>query len=477
MLSRKTHKPLQHFRRYKSIIDDWSHFEEVVRQPLPACIWTNLLKTTPQELARYLPLEPLSWYEGAFRCPAQFKPSHEISFLAGHYQLQEEAALLPVALLAPDPSDTFLDLCAAPGNKTAQIAVRMHAQGRLVANDRNRMRLGILRRAINRLGLTNIAITVHDASNYPAQHNTFDKVLADVPCSGEGTLRRYGTSFKRLSDNRLSRLYNTQAAILKRAVTLCKPGGRIAYATCTFAPEENEAIVDQVIRALPGIVSVVPVQVQGLRLTPGLTFWKGAQYRDELRNAVRLWPHHNDTGGFFVAILQKRETIDGIEPVEETRIPHISDKHGYDRLLAHLKARFGIDEQVLGRYYMHDADNSYLHLSAFDTLPAQIPSPIQIGLPLAQLKKNRTKLKTGAAMHLAPHATAHRIQLNAEQTMNYARQGTFRMQDHEIPPGSTPGYVLLQNHDLYPGLGLLRKNDGYWTLESLLPRQWIHAIS
>lgn len=476
MLISKKNKPHHHFTRYKSIIDDWDAFEAVIQQPLPACIWVNSLKATSSELVRRLPLEPINWYEGAFRCPPSVKPSHELSYLAGHYQIQEEAALLPIALLDPDESDTFLDLCAAPGNKTVQAAVRMQSRGRIVANDRNQMRLGILRRAINRLGLTNIAITVHDASNYPSQHHTFDKVLADVPCSGEGTLRRYGTSFKRLSDTRLQRLHNTQAAILKRAITLCKPGGLIAYATCTFAPEENESIVDQVMRVMPGLVTVIPIHVPGYQLTPGLTIWKGTRYRDELQNAVRLWPHHNDTGGFFVALLKKRASLDDVEPVEETDIAYVSNPQICNQFMAHLKTRFGLGEQVFDQYFIHDAGSSYLHLIAFDTLPKHMPTPVQTGLPLAQLKKNVTKLKTGAAMHLAPHATSNRILLDNRQTLNYARQVTITLNDHQIPSGTTPGYVLLQNDTLYLGIGLLRRQNSQWILESQLPKQWVHAI-
>jgi 16S rRNA C967 or C1407 C5-methylase (RsmB/RsmF family) len=92
-------RPIEHFHRYRPIIDYWDEFEAIVQQPLPACIWTNTLKTSPERLASRLPLTPVPWYPGAFRCAKGLQPSHELPFLAGHYLLQEEAALLPVALL------------------------------------------------------------------------------------------------------------------------------------------------------------------------------------------------------------------------------------------------------------------------------------------------------------------------------------------------------------------------------------------
>lgn len=298
------------FDRYRELIDDWPAFHEALRRPLPTVLWTNTLRLSPEEVAEDLrrdghDIEPIPWWPGAFRLPAGARPGKSLAFLTGCYHIQEEVSLLPIALLDPRPGERVLDLCAAPGNKTLQAAVRMENRGSVVANDKSKHRVGVMRRNVERLGVTCIALLQADASNLPRACGLFDRVLADVPCSCEGTSRK-NPEVTRLPLRPGARARG-QAAILRKALQKCRPGGRVVYSTCTYAPEENEAVVDTVLRELePGTVDILPASIPSFRSLPGLCSWQGRDYLPELSGALRVYPHHNDTGGFFVTVLEHR---------------------------------------------------------------------------------------------------------------------------------------------------------------------------
>ena len=462
---------MQTFERYRPIIDDWQQFIEASCAPLPACIWTNTLKTSPEELSERLPLSPISWYQGGFRCEGGLKPSHQIPYMAGHYLIQEEAAMLPVLLLAPRPGSLVLDTCAAPGNKTAQMAVRMQATGLIIANDRNEGRLGILRRSINRLGLTNVGITMQDAVGFPCSPNLFDSVLADVPCSGEGTVRRQKKPFFATPPRRRALLKHIQNAILTRAYKLCKPGGYIVYATCTFAPEENEAIVDGVLRRYPQQVRLVDAHVPNLVTTPGLSEWKGQRFHPDMSKTLRLWPHHNDTGGFFAALLQKTGNIEEQGPASAMDI----SAGGGMPIVAALRERFGIPENAFDNFDFFQDTKGRSYLTAPHEWPASAPQPLQRGLPFVRTDRRVPKLKTGVAMLLGEKATRNVLELSRSEFAAYSRQNPFEIASDRLPPDTSRGYLLLRFEGMAVGLGYLRLYAPKATVESLLPTHWVHA--
>lgn len=300
---------LSPFERYRSIIDDWAAFAEALHRPLPTCIWANPLRTTSGELRAWLHEqdlnpEPLPWLDHAFTLPADVEVGNRFAYMTGLYHVQEEVSLMPVPLLDPQPGERVLDLCAAPGNKTAQIATHLQNRGTVVANDINYGRLASLRSTLDRLGVANVSTTTYDAANYPFESGTFDRVLADVPCSCEGTSRKHPSVIEQRTNMRS--LAGTQRAILQKAVQRCQPGGRIVYATCTYAPEENEQVVDAVLRDVgTKTLRLLPARIEGVVSDPGLTTWQEHTFHSSLANAMRIWPHQNDTGGFFIAVLEK----------------------------------------------------------------------------------------------------------------------------------------------------------------------------
>ena len=234
--------------RYQPIVEDWDGFQRSLRTTLPTCAWANPLRTNRDRVVQSLEAagiacRPLKWHPDAFVLPERFRPGHRIEFICGHYQVQEEAALIPVMLMQLQRGQRVLDMCAAPGNKTAQICVALQNTGTVVANDRSYQRLRAARNTADRLGLLNMVVTCSDGSAYPRGAGTFDAVLADVPCSCEGTTRKNPGALKTTAIETSKRLGNTQRALLAKAFALCKPGGVVVYSTCSYAPEENESVV------------------------------------------------------------------------------------------------------------------------------------------------------------------------------------------------------------------------------------------
>jgi NOL1/NOP2/fmu family ribosome biogenesis protein len=161
---------------------------------------------------------------------------------------------------------------------------------------------------------------------------------------------------------------------------------------------------------------------------------------------------------------------------ETSQSAALSDRSTCLRFLAYLIDRFGLPPDVFNAWILDDAGGRYLHACAFERLPIGLPPLVQAGMPIAQLNKKWPKLKTGAAMLLAPEATAHVIELLKDQVVAYARRETFPVDRSQIPGRSIPGYVLVKNDDLYLGLGILRGTPDGWRLESVLPKHWVHAL-
>ncbi|MGE0653958.1 MAG: RsmB/NOP family class I SAM-dependent RNA methyltransferase, partial [Alphaproteobacteria bacterium] len=296
--------------RYRPLVDDWEAFIAALERPRGATLQVNVARTDRAALAVLLAedgvaAEPLAWRDGGLRLPSGVRPGLSWAYRAGLYQIQDEAAMVPVALLDPQPGERVLDLCAAPGNKTAQIALALGNRGTVVANDVKPGRLATVHHTIARLGLLNVSTTALDGRRFPPVAGGFDKVLVDAPCSAEGTATH---GFVPASPAGFRQwVIGVQRGLLARAAALCRPGGRIVYATCTYAPEENEAVVDWVLRALPGLVRLVPARLAGLALSAGLTEWQGRRFAPALADTARLWPQRAGTGGFFIAVLERTD--------------------------------------------------------------------------------------------------------------------------------------------------------------------------
>jgi len=211
---------------------------------------------------------------------------------------------VPAAVLAPEPGERVWDACAAPGSKATQLAALMDDRGEIVATDNNLGRISALRTNTERLGATSIAVTHEDARNHslkPFGGAEYDRALVDVPCSCEGTIRKNPDAFEEWSMSHVRGISGVQKDILERAVQATKPGGTVVYSTCTFAPEENEAVLDHVLESEP--CELVEFDL-ALDHREGVTEWEDEAYDPSVEKAKRIYPQFNDTGGFFCAKLE-----------------------------------------------------------------------------------------------------------------------------------------------------------------------------
>jgi len=302
--------------RYESLVDDVAAFRAACDRPLPAVVRVNTIKTTVDRVRDALDSEgiahePTDWHPGVLRLPED-SPGRNWPHAHGWIHGQEEVSNLPALVLDPDPGDRVWDACAAPGSKTTQLAALMDDRGLLVGNDNNLGRLSALRHNAERLGVTNIAVTNRDARNFslkplgegsdrPAAVDAFDHALVDAPCSCEGTIRKNPDAFDTWSLDHVHSVAGVQKGILRRAVQATRPGGTVVYSTCTFAPEENEAVLDHVLDAEDCRLVDIDAPLEGV---PGVTEWAGERFDPSVAKALRIYPHHNDTGGFFCAKLE-----------------------------------------------------------------------------------------------------------------------------------------------------------------------------
>ncbi len=283
--------------RYRAIIDDPDAFAEAVARPATPAIRRNPLKAGDdfqERLQRVFPgAEPAGWHPDVFRLPRNAEPGKTLLHWRGDYYVQEESAAVPVAVLAPGPGERVLDMCAAPGGKTTQIAAALDGEGVVVANEKSSRRIRGLHANVNRTGSTTAVVTHGDGRNMTG---TYDRILVDAPCSGEGNrARRDGEP---AGDTQIERLAQVQRDLCDRAATLLAPGGTMVYSTCTFTPRENEAVVRHVLDTTDLELSRVALDIPHRR---GVTAWQDVTYGNRMVQTLRIYPHHLDSGGMFVA--------------------------------------------------------------------------------------------------------------------------------------------------------------------------------
>lgn len=276
----------------------------------------NPAKTGPGELTGFgFTLRPLPWAaDEGFLLAGPADAGRHPFHVAGLYYLQEPDAMAVVPLLDPRPDEWVLDLCAAPGGKATHLASRLAGAGFLLTNDIVPARARILAANLERWGATCAAVTAEAPDRLLAHFGpAFHGVLVDAPCSGEGMFRKSGEARLAWSEAHVLGCAARQLAILEAAAGLVRPGGRLVYSTCTFAPEENEGVVGQFLRRHPAFRLVPSPSAEGF--SPGRPEWlKDPELAraDVLRGCVRLWPHHTTAEGHFVAIMVRDET--GLAP-------------------------------------------------------------------------------------------------------------------------------------------------------------------
>lgn len=213
-------------------------------RPLCTGLRRNPLKTGfTGDLSRFS-LSPVPWCPTGFYYDAVSRPGLSPYHAAGLYYLQEPSAMAPAELLDPQPGERVLDLCAAPGGKSTQLAGKLRGKGLLVCNEINAKRAKILSGNIERLGISNaLVLNEHPKRLEERFAGYFDKILVDAPCSGEGMFRKEEAAVTDWTEDTNAICANRQLEILTSAAAMLRPGGRLVYSTCTFSPVENEGVI------------------------------------------------------------------------------------------------------------------------------------------------------------------------------------------------------------------------------------------
>jgi NOL1/NOP2/sun family putative RNA methylase len=291
--------------RYRSIIPAWEDFLVAASRPLPVTLRVNTLYTTPDALRERLlrkgfQLSGFPWASDLFLVAGE-SVGRTLEHWLGLFYLQEAVQTIPVLLLDPQPGERVLDLCAAPGGKCTHIAARMENKGLLVANEPSGRRQPSLLANLNRLGILNTAVTAYRGESFPLRLS-FDRVLVDAPCSAEGTLRKESSVRRGASVTTIERLVRLQRRLILRGYDLLCPGGTLVYSTCTFAPEENEAVAAYLLTERDAVLEPVTLPFHS---SPGIEEWNGEILPPAVAGCVRIYPHQIDSGGGFIARFRK----------------------------------------------------------------------------------------------------------------------------------------------------------------------------
>lgn len=426
----------------------------------------NLLKCEVGEFLKLAPfaLTPVPWCGAGFYYDAKERPGLHPYHEAGVYYIQEASAMAPAEYLKALPGERILDLCGAPGGKSTQIASMMKQQGVLVCNEIHPARAKILSENIERMGIRNAVVTNETpqrlARLWPEY---FDRVLVDAPCSGEGMFRKNAEARKEWGPGQVALCAGRQDEILECALCLLKPGGRLVYSTCTFAPEEDEGTVLRLLWRHPELKITEGKGFSGMSAgEPGWGCQEGNVRDDRLFNTIRLWPHKLKGEGHFVAVLEKskdRQEVFGgkqwekskdrqkacgnqIEALERGELfsapskrkakgrgkssPKELPKAEYEAYLEFRREQL-LDANWGGTYVLF---GQQLYLVPMGAPQFQGLRVLRPGLHLGTIKKNRFEPSHALALTLRPEQVRHVLRLAAgsQEVMGYLRGETLNAQ-------------------------------------------------
>jgi len=283
---------------------------EANEKPLIPTIRVNPLKIEIKSIIEKLQskgfkLEKLDWIDYGYKVkhsPMNLGSLHE--FLHGYYYLQSYASMIPVHVLDPKPGETVVDMCAAPGSKSTQISQLMQNNGKLILFDKNEKRIPALNVNLSRMGVANSIVINQDAINLQKLGIKADKILLDAPCTGEGLIRRDPKRKTSRTIDDIKKLQNFQTKLLQAGLNTLKKGGRLIYSTCSIAPEENEIVIDRVVKKNDGIKITEIKDKIGLL---GLIEFDGLDFNSDLKHAQRIYPHTHDSEGFFYCLMERNK--------------------------------------------------------------------------------------------------------------------------------------------------------------------------
>jgi NOL1/NOP2/sun family putative RNA methylase len=449
-------------RMSRFLKEDYPAFAESLTHAAVQGLRVNTLKSSVEEYKKIspFPLGPtVPWCDSAFVLQNEDRPGKHPYHLAGLYYLQDPSAMSAAILLDPQPGERVLDLAAAPGGKTTQIASLMQGKGFLLANEIKTKRLNHLVVNVERWGTDNLVVT-NETPERLADHfgASFDRVIVDAPCSGEGMFRKDMGARLDWSEEMIAGCATRQTNILRVAAHLVRPGGHLLYSTCTFAPEEDEGVIVKFLE------EHADFEVESLRQQPGFMEGKlewlasgNGKPQDGIRGAVRLFPHLVNGEGHFVCRMQRKDgrPDDRTYPGQRVKIPTAL----YNTWLAFRDECLDVD--FLSERLSLQGDRLYY-------VPESVPGMkgLRVTVPgvcLGNFKKDRFEPTHPLALALRKGQAKNTLDLPAE-----SRQVAAYLRGDAIPDAGIRGWTLV-TVDGWP-LGWGKRVQG--VVKNHFPKGW-----
>jgi len=379
----------------------------------------NTMKLSAEEFENIAPVQvrKIPWVKNGFYYDADVaQPAKHPYYFAGLYYIQEPSAMTPAAVLPVTPGERVLDLCAAPGGKSTELAAKLSGEGVLVSNDISNSRAKALLKNLELFGTKNAVIVSEPPAKLAERfEGYFDKILVDAPCSGEGMFRKSPAIMKNWEQYGVEYYQKLQREILPSAVKMLRPGGMLLYSTCTFSPEEDEDTLAFLLREYPELsMEESPLWYEGF--APGRPEWVGAP--EETKKAIRIWPHRMEGEGHFVALLKKSEEAEGgFSTVERIRPAKLSEEAS--DFLNRLSLSFSPERIVAREERLY-----YLPEGLPDLTGLRI---LRSGLLLGEMKKNRFEPSQALACALKAeeYDNCYHLQAGDEDVIRYLKCETI----------------------------------------------------
>ena len=428
--------PSAYLDRMKGMLgEEYDSFMAHYEDPPSVGLRVNTLKLNPQAFVNLWPdaLTPIPWTQSGFTLPPDSRPGKHPYHAAGLYYLQDPAAMAVAEVLDPQPGERVLDLSAAPGGKSTHLAAKLGNQGLLVANDIHPRRVKDLAKNLERWGTRNTIILNETPSRLVEHFGAyFDKVLVDAPCSGEGMFRKDPAARQEWTPKLVESCAIRQDGIMRDAARLVRPGGCLAYATCTFAPEEDEGTVTRFLQEHPDYQLVDIAMADGR--VPEFTQQIEASYPPAMARTLRLWPHKVPGEGHFVALFQRSGNANG-DPVRLAvanygPVPQEASSYLHSFLEDVMNWRPSMERLALHGTYLYQLPERMPELSGLRV--------IHWGFWLGMVKVKRFEPSHALALGLTPGDFRQVIDLTAEDARIMAY-----LHGEVLPIPGPDGWVLV----------------------------------
>lgn len=403
---------------------DFDRFIAISQQPLRRSLRVNTLKISVADFLTLVApyqwaLTPIPWCEEGFwiaRDDADTLPlGSTAEHLSGLFYIQEASSMLPVSALfagCPHP-ETVMDVAAAPGSKTTQIAARMGNSGAILANEYSASRVKVLHANLSRCGVSNTAMTHFDGRVFGAAlPETFDAILLDAPCSGEGVIRKDADALRNWSIASTEEIAATQHDLIESAFHALKPGGILVYSTCTLNRSENQQVIAWLQQAYPDCVEIEPLG----------NLFPGAEQAVTPEGFLHVFPQIFDSEGFFVARLRKRQSLERL-PVpgyKVGKLPFFPVKRAMQKEIAVAAAKSGLAWNPETHTLWERDKEIWLFPVAIEPLLGKVRFS-RIGLKLAETFTKGYRWQHEAVIALAKRDANNRFELTAGEAEEWYR--------------------------------------------------------